>query len=163
MLDALWGDCPSAQLGRRAGQAGSERLRAGHPRPPVLLAGSTPVALDRVARRADGWMPAGLDPDVLAPRWAEVRARAAAYGRDPEALHLVVRANVHLRARPEEGARAPFQGDLEQVVGDVEACRRAGATEVVLDLGGLVGLDEALDGYARIAEAVGVPSRTTAA
>ena len=122
-------------------------------RAPLLLDGRTPGVLDRAARRAGGWSPAGVDIDDLAPMWAELRRMAAAAGRDPVDLQLVVRAGIDLRPVPAGADRASYQGDAEQVAGDVDATHRIGAGEVVLHLAGDRSLDEALDGYARIAEA----------
>lgn len=122
-------------------------------RAPVLLDGRTPGLLARVARRAAGWSPAGLPVDELAPMWAEVRRHAAGAGRDPDDLRLVVRAGIALQPAPAGAGRASYEGDAEQVAGDVDATHRMGADEVVLHLAGDLGLDEALDGYARIAEA----------
>jgi alkanesulfonate monooxygenase SsuD/methylene tetrahydromethanopterin reductase-like flavin-dependent oxidoreductase (luciferase family) len=126
------------------------------PRPPVLLAAYTPEGLDRVARRADGWNPAGLPVEMLAPMWASVRDLAAGHGRDPDALELVVRANIVISDRPIDGERASYAGTVEQVAADIADTRRAGAHEVILALYGDHCLDRALDVYARIAEAVEV-------
>ncbi len=122
-------------------------------RPPVLLGGRSPAVLDRAARRADGWAPAGIALDDLAPTWAAIRDRAAGHGRDPDALRLVVRAGVVLTGPPLAGDRPAYAGDAEQVADDVDVTRGAGADEIVLRLDGDLTLDEALDGYARIAEA----------
>ncbi|MDP1804943.1 MAG: LLM class flavin-dependent oxidoreductase [Acidimicrobiales bacterium] len=122
-------------------------------RAPLLLDGRTPGVLDRAARRAAGWSPAGVDIEDLAPMWAELRRLAAAAGRDPAGLQLVVRAGIDLTPAPAGAGRASYQGDAEQVAGDIDATHRAGAEEVVLHLAGDLSLDEALDGYARIAEA----------
>ncbi len=123
------------------------------PRPAVLLDGRTPTALDRVVRRADGWAPAGLSVDALGPLWLTVRDLAAGRGRSPESVELLVRAGIVLTDQPVDGRRASYQGDADQVADDVDATRRIGAHEVVLDLRGDLTLDELLDGYARIAEA----------
>lgn len=119
----------------------------------VLLGGRTPAALDRIARRAGGWSPAGVPVDELAPLWATVLRLAESYGRDPEKLELVVRAATVLAPSAAGPERASYEGDAAQVAGDVDATHRIGADEVVLRLGGDLSLDEALDGYARIAEA----------
>lgn len=120
---------------------------------PVLLDGRTPDLLQRVARRADGWSPAGVPVDDLEPLWAEVQRLALVHGRHPEDLQLVVRAGIALTPTPAGAGRASYEGDAEQVAGDVDSARRSGADEVVLRLRGDLSLDEALDGYARIAEA----------
>ncbi|CAN5714853.1 TIGR03619 family F420-dependent LLM class oxidoreductase [soil metagenome] len=104
------------------------------PRPPLLLAAYTPSAMDRVARRADGWTPAGLPIEAVAPMFAVIRDLSAVYGRDPDALQLVVRANIHLTDRPIDGERASYHGSLEQVAEDLDATRATGADEIVLDL-----------------------------
>ena len=123
------------------------------PHPPLLLDGAAPEALERAARRADGWAPGGLAVDAVAPLWATVRDLAAAHRRDPDRLQLVVRAAIVLGERAVDGARPSWHGNADQVADDVDRTRRMGADEVVLWLTGELGLDEALDGYARIAEA----------
>jgi alkanesulfonate monooxygenase SsuD/methylene tetrahydromethanopterin reductase-like flavin-dependent oxidoreductase (luciferase family) len=120
---------------------------------PVLLDGRTPAALDRVARRAAGWSPTGVEVDDVEAMWATIQRLAAGHGRDPDDLRLVVRAGVLLTPAPAPDGRASYEGDAEQVAGDVDATYRIGANEVVLCLEGDLSLDEALDGYARIAEA----------
>jgi probable F420-dependent oxidoreductase len=125
-------------------------------RPPVLLAAYTPAGLDRVARRADGWNPSGLPVEELAPLWARVRDLAATHGRAPDALELVVRADITISDQPIDGERPSYAGTVEQVAADIADTRRAGAHEVILGVCGDHGLDQALDTYARIAETVDV-------
>lgn len=128
--------------------------RAPRPRPPVLVGCTLPAGLERAATRADGWNPSNLALAELEASWASVRNRAAAAGRDPEALRLVVRTSIVLTDHPVVGARPLYSGSAEQVADDVEATGQLGAHEVVLGFPGDPCLDEALDGYARIAEAV---------
>jgi probable F420-dependent oxidoreductase len=158
MLATVWGTGGPAAGGRDA--AGSPIPTAPgtvpRPRPSVLLAAYTPEGLDRVARRADGWNPAGLPIEMLAPLWASVRDLAAGHGRDPDALELVVRANLVISDRPIDGERTSYAGTVEQVAADIADTRRAGAHEVILGLSGDHDLDQALDAYARIAEAVDI-------
>jgi alkanesulfonate monooxygenase SsuD/methylene tetrahydromethanopterin reductase-like flavin-dependent oxidoreductase (luciferase family) len=156
VLEATWG---GARTGAAPipGAAGDPTVAALAPqRPPVLLAASTREGLDRVARRADGWNPSGLPSDMLAPMWATVRDLAAGQGRDPDTLQLVVRATLDVRDRPVDGDRAPYCGTIEQVAADLADTRRAGAHEVILGVECDDCLDEALDLYARVAEACDV-------
>jgi alkanesulfonate monooxygenase SsuD/methylene tetrahydromethanopterin reductase-like flavin-dependent oxidoreductase (luciferase family) len=154
---------PQDELGRRLDDAldtldatWSGRSAA---RPPVLLSGYTPDGLDRVARRADAWNPAGLPIDLLAPMWASLRDLTAGHGRDPDALELVVRANVDITDQPIDGAERPaYHGTFEQVAADIADTRRAGAHELILGLRGDPCLDQALDLYARLAESIDAPA-----
>ena len=156
VLDATWGGV--------AADPGDPTVAPLFPRrPPVLLAASTREGLDRVARRADGWNPAGLPIDMLAPMWTTVRDLAAGAGRDPDQLQLVVRATLDVRDQPVDGERAAYCGTVEQIAADLADTRRAGAHEVILGVDSdhdCCCLDETLDTYARVAEACDV---TTAA
>jgi alkanesulfonate monooxygenase SsuD/methylene tetrahydromethanopterin reductase-like flavin-dependent oxidoreductase (luciferase family) len=125
-------------------------------RPPVLLACDTADGLERIARRADGWLAHGVPVAVVAPMWAALRDVAAAQGRGPDPLALVVRADITVTARPIDGTRPLYAGTVEQVAADLVDTRRAGAREIVLALQGDHDLDEALGHTARLAEAVDV-------
>jgi probable F420-dependent oxidoreductase len=156
VLDAVWGDELTEYHGRNVRIVRSDVLPkpVQRPRPSLLLAAYTPAGLDRVAARADGWNPAGLPVGMLAPMWARVRDAAAAHGRDPDALKLVVRANIVLADLPIDGERQSYHGNLEQVAEDLVATAEAGADEVILGLYGDPKLDEALDVFAQLAESI---------
>jgi probable F420-dependent oxidoreductase len=138
VLDAAWGPDPVAYRGERVDVApsviGLKPVQAGGP--PILLAAYTPAGLDRVARRATGWTPAGLPVAAVAPMWASVRDMAAGYHRDPDELELVVRANVKLSPTPLGADRPSYWGTVEQVAEDLDATRAAGAHEVIVDVQG---------------------------
>jgi probable F420-dependent oxidoreductase len=51
------------------------------PRPPLLIGGAGPHALERAARYGDGWLPMTSDPEKLEPAIAELRQRFADHGR----------------------------------------------------------------------------------
>jgi probable F420-dependent oxidoreductase len=104
------------------------------PRPPVLLATFTEHGLERVARRADGWLPTGLPLDVMASMWSEVLVRAERYGRDPGALRLVLRSTPHITDVALGSDRAPFTGTHRQITDDVLRARDLGVHELIVDL-----------------------------
>lgn len=91
------------------------------PGPPIYLAGFAPVALRRIARRADGWLPVhrpgtvpfDAEKAITAPL-ARLRTMMAEEGRDPQSLGTV------LRVYPTEEATAE---DC------VETLRQAAGTE----------------------------------
>jgi probable F420-dependent oxidoreductase len=135
-LDAMWGADPISFDGRRARVAPAHAgpIPVQQPRPPVLLAATTPAGLDRVARRADGWMPNGLPVEAIGPMWRAVRDLASGHGRDPDLLRLVARASVTVCERPQGADRPSYCGTVEQVACDLDATRRQGADEVILAL-----------------------------
>jgi probable F420-dependent oxidoreductase len=94
------------------------------PRPPILLAGLTPRSLDRVARRADGWLAVGLPLPHLTKTWAELKARASR----PD-LRMVLRLNPHFTDKDSD--QAPRTGTLRQVV---DYALASGADEVLFDI-----------------------------
>ncbi len=102
----------------------------------MLLAAFTPAGLERIARRADGWMPTGFPTEVMAAMWQGVLQTAERYGRDPSSLQLVVRGNVKLTDGDLGDDRAPFEGSLAQIRSDIARTCDAGTHELILDLHG---------------------------
>jgi probable F420-dependent oxidoreductase len=136
-LKAFWTENPVAVDGRFFHVAPSVvNLRpVQQPHPPIYIAAFTPQAMRRVARDADGWMPAGVPVDGMRQMFGSIRDMAAAAGRDPQCIELVVRANLWISARPLGEARPIFAGSIEQVRADIDATRALGAHEVLFDAG----------------------------
>jgi probable F420-dependent oxidoreductase len=107
---------------------------AQHAGPPILLAAYTAAGLDRIARRADGWLPTSLPFDDIAAGWTTIRERSAAAGRDPDALELIVRAAPIFGDTVLGPARPPFAGSWRQVADDIARTRDLGAHELIIDL-----------------------------
>ena len=136
VLDAIWTNAVVHHDGPyvRIAPSTVEPKPIQHPRPPLLLAAFTPAGLDRIARRADGWLPVGLPHDVLASMWAALRDMTHQHGRDPDALRLVVRANVKITDAHLGDHRPVFSGTIAQIAEDLLATRAVGAHELILDL-----------------------------
>lgn len=147
LLKAIWTENPVEFSGRHF------RLAASHidlkpvqkPHPPVYMAAYTPKAMSRVARHADGWLPAGVPIDGMRDMFAAIRGMARDAGRDPGKLELVPLGNVEVHEKPRDGARMIFTGSLAQIAEDVAAVRKLGASELVLNVQfspGLKSLDD---------------------
>src|SRR3954467_5577348 len=136
VLEAIWTDEVVSYDGDRYHIASSTIMPkpVQNPRPPLLLAAYTPAGFDRIARRGDGWMPAGLPVAAIAPMWATIRDLAAGHGREPDDLQLVVRANVKVVDQPLGADRPSYWGSIEQVSDDLAATRSTGANEIVIDV-----------------------------
>lgn len=137
-LGALWGPDPVTY--------GDSRMRVDNalvsPKPvapvPVLVGGGTSAkALDRIARRADGWLPTGIPTEVMGGQWQKLRAMAAEHGRPADALRLVPLLHLSITAAPLGADRLPFCGSVSQVVSDVAEVAAIGAHEAVIALHGL--------------------------
>jgi len=94
------------------------------PRPPILLAGFTPRALDRVARRADGWLAVGMPLPYLGTMWTSLKQRAVR----PD-FRMVLRLNPHLTDAPSD--QVPRAGTPRQIV---DYAKASGADEVLFDI-----------------------------
>ncbi|MBC6463302.1 TIGR03619 family F420-dependent LLM class oxidoreductase [Actinomadura sp. HBU206391] len=104
------------------------------PRPPILLAGFTPAALDRVGRRADGWLGVGMPLTYLTVLWESILKAADAGGRDRSELRLVQRLNPLLAEEKAEPDRLPTTGTLGQFIDYARSAAGAGVDELFIDL-----------------------------
>ncbi|MFB9833258.1 TIGR03619 family F420-dependent LLM class oxidoreductase [Actinoallomurus acaciae] len=100
------------------------------PRPPIYLGGYSSVTLERIGRRADGWLAAGVPLAVLTPMWDAVRHAAEDAGRDPDSLRMMLRMNPRITDEPAAADLLPRTGTIEQIA---EYARSTGAYEVFAD------------------------------
>jgi probable F420-dependent oxidoreductase len=132
---ALWGPDPVSYRDSRMAVENAVVAPKPVAPPPILVGGRfTERAVERIAGKADGWLPAGTPAAVIAQSWKRICDRAAEHGRDPARLELIPRANVMLEPSPGGAGRQPFHGSMAQVVEDIGALAEAGATEVLIDL-----------------------------
>ncbi|MEW2416987.1 TIGR03619 family F420-dependent LLM class oxidoreductase [Streptomyces sp. NPDC046866] len=104
------------------------------PRPPLLLGGFTPFALERVGRRADGWLAASMPLPYLDGLWAVAREAAERAGRDPAALRRVFRVNAHVTTAEADPAETHRRGTVRQICDHLRTMCRADTDEVLVDL-----------------------------
>ncbi|NLU73269.1 LLM class F420-dependent oxidoreductase [Streptomyces sp. HNM0575] len=159
VCETVWSSGPSAYEGSRTRLAPSDV----GPKPPggripVLLAAGNSRTLERIARRADGWMPSLTPHSAIARNGATLRELAERHGRDPDSLTIVHRCAVRITDKPEGDDRRPHQGSVEQIVEDLAEDVAAGVDEVILDLqSGTRDARELIDGgrelYAAVREA----------
>jgi probable F420-dependent oxidoreductase len=129
-LDAVWGPDPVAFEGEFYQVPASSMQPKPVRRPPVLLGGAAPRALERAGRLADGWISASRFPlDRLGDAMGTVRGAAEKAGRNPDALRYVCRGVVVVGER-----KKLLTGSLEQIRADFPALAEQGVTEVFVDL-----------------------------
>jgi probable F420-dependent oxidoreductase len=133
-LDALWGDDPVEHEGPlyRVPRAVVLPKPVQRPRPPLLIGGTAPAALERAGRLADGWISSSAFPREKLPEAIDtLRTAREGAGRSFDDFRVVVRAVV--RVRPEDEERA-FSGTLDKVRRDLDVYASHGVTEAFLDL-----------------------------
>ena len=130
VLDSLWSQDIAEHHGEHwdiaAIHSGLKPVQ--RPRLPVYLGGYAPAALRRLARRADGWLPAAVVPgkfpaDRIKQALAGIRAEAERLGRDPGEIDVILRIN---------GTASATTAQLADAV--VEASEQAGIDHSFVDL-----------------------------
>jgi probable F420-dependent oxidoreductase len=89
-IKALWTEDVPGYSGRhfRFSNIKSEPQPVQKPRPPILVGGMTKGALQRVVRRADGWIALGKSPTDLRQPLETLREIAVKAGRKPDDLQI---------------------------------------------------------------------------
>jgi probable F420-dependent oxidoreductase len=134
-LQALWGPDPVSFEGEFYRIPESLILpkpapRQGSGRPPILIGGDAPAALERIGRIGDGWISSSrVPPAELGRRVNLVKAAATAAGRDAESLRFVCR-GVLLEAP----RTRPLTGSLDEIRADLPGLAAQGITDLFIDL-----------------------------
>ncbi len=120
------------------------------PRPPLLIAGRAPQALERAARLADGFNPVAPSDATQAHQALEqMRKIWLAAGRTDDSFQVTIRINHgYIADQPMDDNRPFLVGSLEQVRADVGQLADWGANEVFFNPVGLFGLKP--DGFSQI-------------
>ncbi|GIH28996.1 hypothetical protein Aph01nite_73060 [Acrocarpospora phusangensis] len=140
VFDAVWGPDPVTFRGPRVIIDNASVLPKPVSKIPVMLGGgASPKAVQRIAKRADGWLPMLTTPGPagaaeLRASWDRIREMASGYGRDTSRMEMVVVGNVTFTDRPAGPARSAFAGTLDQIMDDVHTAAEAGADELIVDL-----------------------------
>ncbi len=139
VFDAVWGPDPVTFTSPRVVIDNAAVLPKPASKIPVMLGGGGPKVLQRIAKRADGWLPLLSTPGSagaaeLRASWDRIREMASEYGRDACRMEMVVVGNVTFTDRPAGPDRSAFVGTLDQIMDDVRTAAEAGADELIVDL-----------------------------
>jgi alkanesulfonate monooxygenase SsuD/methylene tetrahydromethanopterin reductase-like flavin-dependent oxidoreductase (luciferase family) len=147
VFDAVWGPDPVTFRSPRVVIDNASVLPKPASKIPVVLGttgsnlgrSTSTKAVERIAKRADGWLPLITTPGPaggaeLRANWDRLREMAAEYGRDPSTMEMIAVGNVTLTDRPGGPDRSAFVGTLDQIMEDVHTAAEAGADELIIDL-----------------------------
>jgi len=124
------------------------------PHPPLWIGGEAKAGRRRAGRIGDGWYPVGNNPkapfdtaELYAAGLADVNAAAEAVGRDPGSISRALLAIWYRLGEADEardGGRRSFTGSADDILGDIDAYRRAGLEHLVIG-GESSGLEQCLE------------------
>ncbi|GAA2695624.1 TIGR03619 family F420-dependent LLM class oxidoreductase [Nonomuraea recticatena] len=130
---------------------------------PVVLAATTPAAIDRAARLADGLNSIAFSYEALTEAVTRFRASAAEAGRDAANLQVVARANTVLTSEDLDGQRPFLGGSARQVAADLERLADLAVTHVLFADMASATLEDALRRLAELREAASAVEWRTSA
>jgi alkanesulfonate monooxygenase SsuD/methylene tetrahydromethanopterin reductase-like flavin-dependent oxidoreductase (luciferase family) len=147
VFDAVWGPDPVTFRSPRVVIDKAAVLPKPVSKIPVMLGGggsnlgrsTSSKAVERIAKRADGWLPLLTSPGPagaaeLRASWDRIREMASEYAPDPSRMEMIVVGNVTFTDRPAGPDRSAFVGKLDQIMDDVQTAADAGADELIIDL-----------------------------
>jgi probable F420-dependent oxidoreductase len=136
VVEAIWRDNPVEFEGGyfRVPESVFDLKPVQKPRPPIYMAAYTRATMDRVARMADGWIPAGVPLGAMEQMFAGIKQGAAEAGRNPGELKLLVIANIEFHPAPLGDDHPIFVGSAEQIEEDIVATRQLGAEEIIFNV-----------------------------
>jgi probable F420-dependent oxidoreductase len=135
VIEAIWRENPVEFEGRyfRVPESYFDLKPVQKPRPPIYMPAYTPAAMSRVARLADGWLPAGVPLGAMEQMFAAIKQGAAEAGRDPGSLKLIVIGHAEFHPAPLGNDRPIFAGSAEQIEADILATRQLGTEELIFN------------------------------
>ena len=105
------------------------------PRIPIYLGGFSPNTFSRIAKYADGWLPAAAGSlDYLANGIKTLKEQGKKQNRDLEIIALTfpeITADSH---REDNARRSPFRGTIEDVRKDLRSIKELGVNHVIFGL-----------------------------
>jgi len=116
------------------------------PGPPIYMPAFTSASMNRVARRANGFLPAvtpdPFEPTAITTPMARIRDAAARAGRDPDGLDVILRVNTQAGDTVDSIAETILRARDQAAVGhafvDLTYRDRATSVEHAVDLAGRV-------------------------
>src|SRR5262245_30275659 len=101
--------------------------------PSIVIGGSSPAALRRAARLADGWHPVGLTPAQFAAGMKQIRSLAN--GRQVEGtlrIRTVVDRSLEAKAGGDSVVQVSLDGSPAEIINRIEEYQTAGVEHLVL-------------------------------
>ena len=132
VAEAVWGPDPVQFHNERYDIAPATIGPKPARRIPIVLAGVKGPALERIARRGDGWLPVAGPPAQMVATLAELRSRAENYGRPPAAVGCIAQISKREFGRVSTSGRPPYAGDFDQLTEDIAALAAGGVEHVFL-------------------------------
>jgi probable F420-dependent oxidoreductase len=103
------------------------------PHPPIWIGGSSPVAMQRTARVADGWHPNRPTPEFLEKAIPELREYIKAAGRKPSDVKICVKTLLKFQNGPPGEGQMPTEGTSEDIIAALKRYEELGVDHFTFD------------------------------
>ena len=136
ILRAFWTGATAELRDTRHSAAGlrMEPAPIQQPHPPIWTGGTSPPALRRAARLADGWHGVRQSPDDITRVVARIAELRSVAGNFRDGFTISLRAGLDVTDQPFPGeGRTPLRGSPEQVSDDLDPYARAGLDYLVVE------------------------------
>jgi probable F420-dependent oxidoreductase len=132
-LRALWGPNPvTYRDSRMVVENALVTPKPAAPIPLYLAGGGSQATLERIARKADGWIPTGMPIAAMRDTYRQIQDLVVAAGRDADAVPMTPLLHLLVTDEPGGSDRQELQGSVEQVVEDMAGLVAAGVREAIL-------------------------------
>ena len=113
------------------------------PHPPILIGGTSRLALARVARLGDGWLSVGLSLKNIAERLSILRSLCTEHGRSYDDLLLYHKLFINIggAVKAKGGGRTPGTGSEAEIIDDFKRVRDLGYSGFIVRY---IGTDSAM-------------------
>jgi probable F420-dependent oxidoreductase len=138
-LAALWGPNPvTYRDSRMAVENALVTPKPVSPIPVMLGGGNSKRALDRIARRADGWIPTGMPTSAMVEQWHTIRDLADSHGRSADAIEMVPLMHLSIADSASSVDGSSFQRSIAQAVDEISELAETGVSnEAILAFHGV--------------------------
>lgn len=136
LIEALWKADPVSYEGKfynvKDAHFGPKPLQ--RPRPPIWVAGGSPIAMRRAARFADVFHPVRIPPETVPDMTRQLSGLCEEFGRPRDAVKIGVKLPLDFTDAPTAEGQLPTQGRPQDIIDGIRRYKDTGVEHLVFDV-----------------------------